>query len=391
MKKINFITSIAGCMMGLMALCTSCSQDVEDVTTPDVPKEEVIGGMYSVKMNFNVSKTDFDSQGATRYANNAWEDNDVVFVRFMSTDSTIVLGNAIYSAENEDWTVNYEKPILKDSITRCYVYYIEGTKATDEVLRASSISISDSVGIFRDTTATYNYPSDGTLTVTASLTPITSRIRFCGEEGDSIVISGISYYNIFEKASANLNISTGPIIAKTNNVINSRYSTRYIYGFFADDESKGITIRNNDINYFLSECSDNILRNGRSGWMNIPSEFNHNGWERQAMVTFDPWTSTNTSGNSTSYITYTLDTNVGSVLTFDYNVSSEESYDKFRVLIDGSIIFTASGTSQGTSFTTYSYTFTVGGSHTLRFEYTKDASGASGSDRASVKNILLTI
>ena len=71
MKKINLITSIAGCMMGLMALCTSCSQDVEDVTTPDVPKEEVIGGMYSVKMNFNVSKTDFDSQGATRYANNA--------------------------------------------------------------------------------------------------------------------------------------------------------------------------------------------------------------------------------------------------------------------------------------------------------------------------------
>ena len=96
MKKINFITSIAGCMMGLMALCTSCSQDVEDVTTPDVPKEEVIGGMYSVKMNFNVSKTDFDSQGATRYANNAWEDNDVVFIRFISTDSTIVLGNAIY-------------------------------------------------------------------------------------------------------------------------------------------------------------------------------------------------------------------------------------------------------------------------------------------------------
>ena len=232
MKKINLITSIAGCMMGLMALCTSCSQDVEDVTTPDVPKEEVIGGMYSVKMNFNVSKTDFDSQGATRYANNAWEDNDVVFIRFISTDSTIVLGNAIYSATNEDWTVNYEKPLLKDSITGCQVYYIEGTKATDEVLRASSISIPDSVGSYRDTTATYNYPSNGTLTVTASLAPITSRIRFCGEEGDSIVITGISYYNIFEKASANFNISTGPIIAKTTNVINSRYSTRYIYGFF---------------------------------------------------------------------------------------------------------------------------------------------------------------
>lgn len=388
MKKINFITSIAGCMMGLMALCTSCSQDVEDVTTPDVPKEEVIGGMYSVKMNFNVSKTDFDSQGATRYANNAWEDNDVVFIRFISTDSTIVLGNAIYSATNEDWTVNYEKPLLKDSITGCQVYYIEGTKATDEVLHASSISIPDSVGSYRDTTATYNYPSNGTLTVTASLAPITSRIRFCGEEGDSIVITGISYYNIFEKASAIFNISTGPIIAKTTNVINSRYSTRYIYGFFANNESKGITIRNNDIIYFLSECGENILRNGRSGWMNIPSEFNHNGWEKQAMANFDPWTSTNHSHGSTSYCTYTLETRVGSILTFEYNVSSEGA-DVFNTLVDGERVLNASGTSQGNNYSSFSYTFTSSGTHTLRFEYVKDGSVNTGKDEVSVRNITL--
>lgn len=385
MKKINFITLIAGCMMGLMSLCTSCSQDVEDVTTPDVPKEEVIDGMYSVKMNFNVSKIDFDSQGATRYANNAWEDNDVVFIRFISTDSTIVLGNAIYSATNEDWTVNYEKPLLKDSITSCQVYYIEGTKATDEVLRASSISIPDSVGSYRDTTATYNYPSNGTLTVTASLAPITSRIRFCGEEGDSIVITGISYYNIFEKASANFNISTGPIIAKTTNVINSRYSTRYIYGFFANNESKGITIRNNNINYFLSECGENILRNGRSGWMNIPSEFNHNGWEKQV---YDPWTSTNHSNGSTSYCTYTLETRVGSILTFEYNVSSEGA-DVFRTLVDGERVLNASGTSQGNNYSSFSYTFTSSGTHTLRFEYVKDGSVNSGNDEVSVRNITL--
>lgn len=385
MKKINLITSIAGCMMGLMALCTSCSQDVEDVTTPDVSKEEVIGGMYSVKMNFNVSKTDFDSQGATRYANNAWEDNDVVFIRFISTDSTIVLGNAIYSATNEDWTVNYEKPLLKDSITSCQVYYIEGTKATDEVLRASSISIPDSVGSYRDTTATYNYPSNGTLTVTASLAPITSRIRFCGEEGDSIVITGISYYNIFEKASANFNISTGPIIAKTTNVINSRYSTRYIYGFFANNESKGITIINNNINYFLSECGENILRNGRSGWMNIPSEFNHNGWEKQV---YDPWTSTNHSHGSTSYCTYTLETRVGSILTFEYNVSSEGA-DVFRTLVDGERVLNASGTSQGNNYSSFSYTFTSPGTHTLRFEYVKDGSVNTGKDEVSVRNITL--
>lgn len=389
MKKINFITSIAFGMIGLMSLCTSCSQDGEDVTTPDVPKEEVIGGMHSVKMNFNVSKTDFDAQTTTRYANNAWEDNDVVFIRFLSKDSTIVLGNAIYSADNQDWTVNYENALLKDSLTSCEVYYIEGTKATDEVLRATSISIPDSLGIYVDTTATYNYPTNGTLTVSASLEPITSRIRFCGEEGDSIVVQGISYYNMFNKSSGIFNVYSNPIVAKATNVINSRYSTRFIYGFFANEESKSLIVESNTQRFILSDCSDNILRVGRSGWMNIPTEFNHNGWEAQSATTFEPWTSTNHNHGSTSYCIYTLDTRVGSVLTFEYNVSSEGP-DYFNTLVDGNSVLSTSGTSQGDNYALFTYTFTSSGTHTLQFEYVKDHSVSTGYDRVSVRNITLT-
>ena len=276
MKKINFITSIAGCMMGLMALCTSCSQDVEDVTTPDVPKEEVIGGMYSVKMNFNVSKTGFDSQGATRYANSKWEDNDVVFIRFISKDSTIVVGNAIYSATNEDWTVNYENVLLRDSLAGCEVYYIEGTKATDEVLRASTISIPDSVGIFCDTTATYKYPTDSSLTVTASLKPLTGRIRFCGEQGDSIVVTGISAYSKFTKSTAALAKTKGRRILEAKNNVSSKYYTRYIYGVLTDT-TRAMYVENDSIKYKIV-CDDKILKTGKSGWMNIPTESSHNGW-----------------------------------------------------------------------------------------------------------------
>ena len=344
MKKINFITSIAGCMMGLMALCTSCSQDVEDVTTPDVPKEEVIGGMYSVKMNFNVSKTDFDSQGATRYANSKWEDNDVVFIRFISKDSTIVVGNAIYSATNEDWTVNYENVLLRDSLAGCEVYYIEGTKATDEVLRASTISIPDSVGVFCDTTATYKYPTDSSLTVTASLKPLTGRIRFCGEQGDSIVVTGISAYSKFTKSTAAMTKSQGSRIMKVNNNVSSKYYTRYVYGVLTDT-TRVMYVENDSIKYKMV-CDDKVLKTGKSGWMNIPTERSHNGWvctqgEMEGHTWVDlglpsglKWATTNvgatTPENSGDSYYWGAITTSGSYSSLTTDISGNSQYDAAR-------------------------------------------------------------
>ena len=76
-----------------------------------------------------------------------------------------------------------------------------------------------------------------------------------------------------------------------------------------------------------------------------------------------------------------------STISFDYLVSSESSFDLFKVFIDGAEVLRASGTFNPWQL---SETFTVeSGFHTVLFEYSKDGSVDSGEDTAYVDNITL--
>ena len=101
-------------------------------------------------------------------------------------------------------------------------------------------------------------------------------------------------------------------------------------------------------------------------------------------ATYDDWTSTNKSHSTTSSKTYTIEANEGEGLSFDWIVSSEASYDKLIVTIDGTEVLNKSGNYSGT----YSYTFTSSGSHTLVVKYTKDGSVSSGDDYGKIYNIM---
>ncbi|MBO5263217.1 MAG: leucine-rich repeat protein, partial [Bacteroidaceae bacterium] len=103
--------------------------------------------------------------------------------------------------------------------------------------------------------------------------------------------------------------------------------------------------------------------------------------------TFEDWTSTNAGvSNSTSQNSYTLEAAEGSVLTFDWSVSSESNYDWLIITIDGTQILKKSGSYTGS----YEHTFTTAGTHTLVAEYTKDGSVNDGSDQGEIYNIKLS-
>ena len=98
----------------------------------------------------------------------------------------------------------------------------------------------------------------------------------------------------------------------------------------------------------------------------------------------EDWTSTNKTSSSTSQNTYTFTAKKETTLSFDWMVSSEAKYDKLIVTLDGTNILEKSGNLSGT------YTNTISpGEHTLVVKYTKDSSGSSGSDQASVSNIVV--
>ena len=103
--------------------------------------------------------------------------------------------------------------------------------------------------------------------------------------------------------------------------------------------------------------------------------------------TFEDWTSTNAGvSSSTSQNSYTLEAAEGSVLTFDWSVSSESNYDWLTITIDGTQILRKSGSYTGS----YEHTFTTAGTHTLVAKYTKDGSVNNGSDQGKIYNIKLS-
>ena len=102
-------------------------------------------------------------------------------------------------------------------------------------------------------------------------------------------------------------------------------------------------------------------------------------------ITFADWTSTNHSNSSTSSETYTFTATEGATLSFDWWVSSESGYDKLIVMLDGTTILEKSGSQSGTYNNAISQ-----GEHTLVVRYTKDSSDSSGSDQASVSNIVVS-
>ena len=81
--------------------------------------------------------------------------------------------------------------------------------------------------------------------------------------------------------------------------------------------------------------------------------------------------------SSTSSMTLTLTMQAGETLSFDYKVSSESGYDKFKFTVNGQNKITESGEKD---WTAYTFTASSAGDYSFVWKYEKDYSYASGSD-----------
>ena len=73
-------------------------------------------------------------------------------------------------------------------------------------------------------------------------------------------------------------------------------------------------------------------------------------------------------------------------VSFSYRVSSEQSYDYFRILLNGSKQVETSGT-VSTAYTTYTVTLNAG--DVLTLTYSKDYSNSSGDDCVYIKDLVM--
>ncbi len=265
MKKVfSLMQMLFVVLMGLAF--GACSSELSEL--------EPNGGQaskHTIKMNFVGGVVGFDqsnqakAQMPTKATSSSWNDGDKIYITFYN-GSDIVPGEATYSAAS-GWSVSYDGNLATGTSLKCEArYFVNATFSN-----SSLVSLNANSEIYEDLNATYAY-SNGSLTVTATLSPKTGRLRFTGKAEDKIYTTGITVYTTFSPAINTFSTSNAVITS----TVGANGSTPYIYGYFTDSD-RNLGLVGSDF-AFTRTCTADMFNTGESGYMAIPSETSHNNW-----------------------------------------------------------------------------------------------------------------
>lgn len=267
MKQIHFFKSAFLCV-ALGAVLGACSND--ELTNIDSPIEGIESAKHTVQMQFNGQVVGFDqttSAGVTTKAESIpWKSGDKLYITFYRGSKT-VQGEAIYDAAS-GWSVTYEGDLLSGADQSCEVRHFENADFQQEEF----VKLNPHTAVYEDANATFSY-QEGSLSVTATLKPKTGRIRFKGTAGERIFLTGINRIGSFDPTKNQY----GYTDERMDLTVQASGYTPYIYGT-AD------TISGYHLSLFYKEeafhcaLNDQILKQGESGYMTIPTESAPHGW-----------------------------------------------------------------------------------------------------------------
>lgn len=215
------------------------------------------------KLVMNATLDTFDGQ-ATRVGSSTWNNGDCVYLSFQANGNK-VKGRAIYDESNDDWTLYYDG-ILANGTYSGKATYIEGvSENTNKIALSYRNSVYTDGNIFCEKTSEM-------MKITAVLKPQTGRIRFLGTPGREFEVTGVWCYKAIETSDCQLSLDDTEQIIRIND---DGYSD-YVYCGFPQ-LSRNLSISYD--NYVYSTvCEHPILDAAQSGYMELPTEAKHNGW-----------------------------------------------------------------------------------------------------------------
>lgn len=266
---IKFKKNLSLCIMALLSVmvipmtiaCSDTDIDSIEEMTPQAKKR--------IPLHFEGNVVLFDDCEMGRNkatSSSSWNNGDKIYITFYDKDDNMVSGEATFSTTN-GWSVSYDVFLQEGKILKCETRYFANATFSS----SSLVSLNTNSEIYEDINATYAL-ENGQISVIATLSPKTGRIRFSGNPNTKIHTTGVSVYTTFSPAT-NQFTTSGAMI--TSNVASNGY-TPYIYGQFEDNEmSIGLV---GDDCAFTRKFSEDVLAAGQSGYMTIPTESAHNNW-----------------------------------------------------------------------------------------------------------------
>lgn len=234
-----------------MASCDSAKEDALEQST-----------LHTCKLVLNAEKQDYET---TRAESTPWKEGDKIYLRFAGGTS-VTQGMAEY--KSGQWSVNFYGVLNEGTDLACSARFFDKPRSVSE----SNIVIGDSTIVYEDTNSVYTY-NGSVLSVTASLSPKTGRVRFKGKEGDKVEVGGITR-NTDYSLIANVYSTTSAANILT---VGSDGYTPYIYGVFKDSDAPYLAVETSDA-FFMREFSKSVYAPGESGFITIPTVESRNGW-----------------------------------------------------------------------------------------------------------------
>lgn len=249
-------------------LLTSCTNDIEMYEDEDK-------ALHTVTMTLNGSFVDFDDI-STRASSKEWENGNTLFLEFYTSKGN-VYGKAVYNENtNGEWIVSYYGTLDKNSEMKVNATFFDDP----------SLKFEQDVVTLSPTTAMYwteefgkaVYSSSNELSITITIKPGGSRIRFKGIPGDNIAVGGINFSECFYPDSFTYDYSEDFAYLTVNE---SGY-TDYLYDYNEIIRTKQIKINKQEEDgwdyLYTMDCTEDMLAMGKSGWLNIPTPTKRNGW-----------------------------------------------------------------------------------------------------------------
>ena len=266
--KNTFLNIVSVITIFSSLVISSCSQE-EIMRVED-------NGPHICKLIFNGTVSTFDGKNKTKSTSNTssvWENGSTVYLSFV-VGSNRIDGKAVYSSKEDDWTLYYNGAINNGTSAKCDAYFFEGNVVENN----SKLNLPTDVIIYNDVNASYSKTLEG-MRVNASLSPLTGRIRFKGTNGKEFHLSGVNHYTTFDISKGELGNSN----AVFNMKVGSDGYTPYVYPYFQSSSSRKLVIAYDNLS-FTTECEHPILDAGQTGFMEIPTEEKHNGWDMIKMT-----------------------------------------------------------------------------------------------------------
>ena len=230
-------------------------------------EQENVKKVYTANLVFDGILESFDAP--TRAASSSWMDEAQVFLQF-SVGERYVQGSAIYDAGTDKWNLEFYEAITEGQELNCHAYYFEN--ALD--VTYEGVVLDETSVVYRDVEATYFYDGS-TLTVNAHLAPVTGRIRFEGKPGAAYNFFGPTKCTYYNFATNKLSTETKEFVS---NVPESGKSG-YYYVYFNEYSPREIYFYDQDNNVrYSKKYKEEVLAPGTSGYMDIPTADNRNGW-----------------------------------------------------------------------------------------------------------------